>query len=144
VPSPADCEETIPRGLVLPEGQSIPGDTDDKEYVLFSLEEYRTIVHIYNGYVMYDENREYIDRIKALDVQIEMVRDQRLTLCLDTKNYLKTQVDDMFKIWGMEHQLRLKEENKSKFREVFVGLGTGVAGLILGAAVGVIWMSAAK
>lgn len=143
-PSPANCESPVPSGLELPEGQIVPGDSDSGEYILFTMEEYKTIVHIYNGYVLFDENREYVLQLQTLDSRIAEVKDQRLELCLETKNYLTTQTDDMFKVWSQEHQLRLKDQNKSAVREVLVGLGTGVAGLILGAAVGIIWASAAN
>ena len=143
-PSPAICEEAIPQNLKLPEGQIIPSDDDKVEYILFTIEEYRKIVHIYNGYVLYDNNREYVLRLKLLDFKLDEIKDKRLELCLETKDDLKTEIDDVFNIWAEEHKLRLKENNKSKVSGVFVGLGAGIGGLILGAAVGIIWASTAK
>lgn len=141
---PAQSENKVPRELILPEGQIVPSDDDETEYILFTTEEYRTIIHIYNGYVLYDENRDYILRLKFLDYKLDELKTERLNLCLETKEDLKAEVESVFNIWEEEHKLRLKEDKKSNIREVFIGLGAGIGGLVLGTAAGIIWATAAK
>ena len=138
VPSPARSENEVPEGLTLPKGQIVPGDNDEAEFILFSMEEFRTVVHIYNGYVLYDENRDYILRLKFLDFKLEEIKDERLVQCKEIKEDLKTEVKGVFDIWSEEHKLRLKDNNKSSTREVFIGLGAGVGGVVLGIAAGII------
>jgi hypothetical protein len=106
--------------------------------VLLTVEEYRDVVHIYNGYLLFDENRDYILRLEFLDYKFNEIRDERIDRCLDIKDDIKANFNDMVGLWTQEHKLRLEEHNKAKVSGVLIGLGSGVGGLVVGAALGII------
>lgn len=119
----------------LPEGEIIFADDGTETGIMFSKEDYRDIVHMYNDLLLFSSNDELWRKMHSATLELERIQHNRLTLCLDTKNSLEITADDMYSLWQEEHDLRVSSEKKQKIKEVFIGLGAGVGGALVGAAI---------
>jgi hypothetical protein len=123
---------TPPINLQLPEPINITESS-----VTFSADEYKIILHIYNGYLLWSKNYEpNSNTINLIDTRLEICTD-RLKLRDDTIDLLSKDREHIYELFNQEREDKSKAAIQGTLKTILISSCVGIVGVAIGLIVGI-------